>query len=256
MCRRWVFWPLSLLFALLSLHCDHNETLTPHTLISVPTAGLVAYYALNGDAKDAVGNTSVGSVFDAMPIVDRFTRASAAYLFDGVTSYITIPDTLALRPQPVSVSLWVRVEGFTSVKMGGDVGFQIILLKQNTRDTQFEGYSISLDEARQRFGAGIASASGQQAICYGADSSIVLGRWIHLVLTASDVRVRLYQNTVPVDSVRSGFFLDYGSKPLTIGRGGDPAYDGFFNGAIDDICIYNRVLTTPEINSLFTAAPY
>jgi len=249
-------WPIAVFLSLLSLQCDNNETLTPHAIISVPTTGLVAYYALNGDAKDAVGNTSPGTVTSAIPTMDRFTRASAAFLFDGANSFITVADTLALRPQPVSVSLWVNVRGFSSTKLGSDADLQIILLKQNTRDTQFEGYTIGLDERRHRFYGGVSSSSGQQAICYGPDSSATLGRWTHLVLTADDAHVRLYQDTVRVDSLRSGFFLDYGMEPLSIGRGTDALFDGFFNGAVDDVCIYDRILTAPEVRKLFDAAPF
>jgi hypothetical protein len=53
-------------------------------------------------------------------------------------------------------------------------------------------------------------------------------------------------------SAETGFPLDIGTKPLVFGRSNE-WFDGLLDGAIDDIKIYNRVLTASEIQTLFTS---
>jgi hypothetical protein len=63
-----------------------------------------------------------------------------------------------------SISLWARVQAFSSVKMGTDANYQFLLFKQNSRESQFEGYSIGLDERQHLFSGGVSSSSGLQRI--------------------------------------------------------------------------------------------
>lgn len=60
-------------------------------------AGLIAHYPFDGNADDASGNGNHGTVNGATLTADRFGITNRAYLFDGVTSFIQVPDTQALR---------------------------------------------------------------------------------------------------------------------------------------------------------------
>ena len=76
------------------------------------------------------------------------------------------------------------------------------------------------------------------------------GKWTHVCVTVSGVAGSIVQyiNGVAVGNVGtavSGMSLAY----LTLGYVGN---GGSFNGAIDDVRIYNRVLNTFEIKMLST----
>ena len=60
--------------------------------------GLVAYYNFNnGTLKDSSGYNNHITVSNAVKTADRFGRANNAYLFDGASSYMTVPNSGSLN---------------------------------------------------------------------------------------------------------------------------------------------------------------
>ena len=76
-------------------------------IAQIPTNGLVAYYPFNGNAKDSSGNGNNGSVNGATLTTDRFGNCNSAYLFDGVSNYISLPTSKLINLNTYSYSLWV-----------------------------------------------------------------------------------------------------------------------------------------------------
>ena len=87
-----------------------------------------------------------------------------------------------------------------------------------------------------------------------------MNRWQHVVATwdgsQDGSNIHLYVDGVPVDGSAvdgSGSAFDDSGTPLTVGnRAGDLARG--FNGGIDEVQVYNRVLTASEIHSLASGA--
>ena len=75
------------------------------------TRGLIAYYPLDGNARDTVGGNSGASIV-AKLTSDRFGHARSAYKFDGNGSYIAMQRGL---PEMISatISLWVSMDDWT-----------------------------------------------------------------------------------------------------------------------------------------------
>ena len=73
------------------------------------TNGLVAYYPFSGDASDKSGNGNDGTVYGATLTVDRFGNPNSAYAFDGISSFISMPDSTSLRiPSDITVTCWAN----------------------------------------------------------------------------------------------------------------------------------------------------
>jgi PKD repeat protein len=71
--------------------------------------GLVAYYPFNGNANDESGNGNHGVVHGASLASDRFGKFNSAFKFDGLESYIEIPDSSSLDfTSEFSLSVWVN----------------------------------------------------------------------------------------------------------------------------------------------------
>ncbi len=95
---------------------------------------------------------------------------------------------------------------------------------------------------------------------YGAGVETILltwnpqpGQWYHLAVTRSGNTYTLYINGVQVSSASDPHVLADTSAPMTIGQ----SYPGnYFNGLLDEIGIYNRALSTAEIQSIFNAGSY
>jgi Concanavalin A-like lectin/glucanases superfamily/Immunoglobulin domain/Regulator of chromosome condensation (RCC1) repeat len=80
------------------------------------------------------------------------------------------------------------------------------------------------------------------------------GVWYHVVATYDGNQAVLYVNGVAEASATPGFSLDYDTTPLFIGTTGTWApYLNMFGGIIDEVSIYNRALSAPEILSLYNA---
>lgn len=78
-------------------------------------------------------------------------------------------------------------------------------------------------------------------------SSDFAGEWVHLVATADGSTNRLYVDGGEVDSVSfSGY--DTGND-YRIGERADGS--GNYGGDIDDVRIYDKVLTATEVNNLY-----
>ena len=80
-----------------------------------------------------------------------------------------------------------------------------------------------------------------------------LNNWYHLVLTRDNNLFKVYINGVLVNSeVTFGSTPDYSASPLaTIGKRSQTAINQYFTGKIDDIAIYNKVLTQLEVDTIY-----
>jgi Leucine-rich repeat (LRR) protein len=238
-----------------------------NTTLAGAEPGLVAYYKLDetgqgagitvANSATATGATLNGTtqgtgstpVFTSTAINPTPPSGNSINL-NGLTDYVSVPDNVALKPASVTVEAYVRVNSFTSTKAGGNGNFQFILHKQNTRSTNFEGYTFSLDETNKRFYGVVSSVGGVSGFQVSPNNSIVLGQWYHLALTVNSTELRFYVNGVQQGAaVPTGFALDYGTNPFFIGRSGDLSYEGFLNGQVDEVRIWNTVRTQSEIHA-------
>ena len=93
---------------------------------------------------------------------------------------------------------------------------------------------------------------------YGVDplsakAQVKLNQWQHLVYVGNGSQLRVYRNGILQSGVdfKNNSALGNTSTPLVVGNGGGFMKNYFFQGAIDDIRMYNRVLTEQEVQWLF-----
>ena len=72
--------------------------------------GLVAFYKLDGNAKDDSAYGNNGIVYGAVPDKDRFGRDNCSYRFNGVDNYVLIPESINLEMShnDFSIAAWVN----------------------------------------------------------------------------------------------------------------------------------------------------
>jgi hypothetical protein len=206
----------------------------------VPTDGLVAYYPFNGNANDASGKGNNGIVNGAKLTADRHENSNSAYNFNGIDNYIEVQNSDALKnlTDNYSFSIWMTTEN------GDFQGFS----KANCvrGQTHFGLFGHTNSEFR------IDNCSS----CYSysnMNSSMFNAEWNHFVAIFSQGQGKLYINNKLMEYDRIsqesyGYSVD---NPLSIGR--DPLYQEieYHKGKIDDIRIYNRVLTESEVQALY-----
>ncbi len=216
---------------------------------TIPLDGLMAYYPLDGNADDQSVNASHGSLFGAEPTLDRFGQTDGAYLFDGVDDYI-VAAADALPTAERTVSFWFKTD--TVENRPGMLGYG-----GNTCGTSWlMGVNLSGAESFR-----MSSHCNVNTINYNYDRNPT-GKWVHYAVTTNaggatiyvDGMAKAHNTTFVSNTYVAGKELIIGA---VIGPDGLGPYTdagvGYFAGAIDEVCIYDRALVASEIQTLFRA---
>ena len=76
---------------------------------------------------------------------------------------------------------------------------------------------------------------------------MALNTWTHLAATYDGATLRLYRNGTQVATRAVSGAITTSDSPLRIG--GNLVWGEYFDGLIDEVRIYNRVLTATEIQT-------
>ncbi|MCC7449303.1 MAG: LamG domain-containing protein, partial [Anaerolineae bacterium] len=85
-----------------------------------------------------------------------------------------------------------------------------------------------------------------------APTAATVGQWDHIVMTRSGSTLTLYINGVSVATATASGNLVTTSNVLAMGRKGSNS-SGYFNGALDEVAIYNKALTAAQVQAHYTA---
>ena len=220
----------------------------------VPSDSLLAWWGFNGNAIDQSGNGYDGTINGATLTNDRFGNNNSAFEFDGIDDDISTSNLAALNNcQKFTYSVWLKRAA--SCEQYARIMGQSSFSGQQSFSTRIQ-FSGSTLQPSIRNGANT----------YASGGSVSNDIWYHLVLTydgeglTNSDKVKLFVNNVPVNL---SFPNGQNDIPDFTYSGNDPFYlgwdiaqnitSGHFGGALDDVGIWNRVLSTCEIQDLFDA---
>jgi len=217
--------------------------------------GLKAYYPFSGNAKDESGNNNHPVFNNARLAADRFGNPRSAYHFDGASTYMKILNSPSLNTSnKLSLCAWVRPQGFYSGKchgnsiiMKGDTDYltgNYLMRFDDNAYTNGNNCYGTVDKAHQNF-YGLAMTPSP-----GYSPYIKPNQWYSVILTHDGNRVKLYIDCklVAVNPQQGATFSN--SYDLFLGRLNDGSFPYWFNGDMDEVRIYDRVLNTDEVNTL------
>jgi hypothetical protein len=213
-----------------------------------PERGLVAYYPLDGNARDASGMGNNGTVHGAQPAVDRFGRPGAACLFDG-DDYVEVPYHSSLDcERSVSLTAWAKsdLEGREYAADGviAQMGFA-------AEEAYYVGYHRGTNSMIGVYRNHWGWTAAGEAVDYdgGLHSPIPLDKaWHFYAITFDGDSLRLYVDTRLVGTIVAypGPIRD---TPLRIGAQAK-SLARYFHGSIDEVRVYNRPLSALEISAV------
>jgi hypothetical protein len=212
----------------------------------VPTSGLVAHYPFSGNANDAssFGNNGVNT--NAALTTDRFGTANSAYSFNGTSSIIQAPDAPQLRPKNLTLSHWAYINNNSGIRS---------MVSKAYASTNCDAYTSFLFS--NKFAATSCSAITQSAFPGGFldNTTAPTGAWKFVTYLFDDDNntLKLYIDGAMVNSITSwNNPLVYDNTSLQIGASNEEgSIQFYFDGKLDDIRIYNRVLSDSEIMALY-----
>ncbi len=215
----------------------------------VPQKGLVAWWSFKGDTKDLSPNKNDIKSYGATLTEDREGKSNSAYYFDGKDDYIEgVIKKLPLGSSKRTVSGWFKCKKESKI-------YQCLLNYGNLKD-------------KERFGLGFYSKGYFLTMneTYGIDiqENFFDNKWYFFTVTYDGKKMRVYINGKIGKIRKSGFFEDFDAEVKTQlntisydnkfrigGRLEGDNKDEFIKGTIDDIGIWNRVLTDEEILKLY-----
>ena len=196
------------------------------------TNGLVAYYPFNGNANDASGNGNNGIVNGATLTEDRYGISNQAYNFDGTSSYIGFANPPITQTDSWSIVAWINPASFDQTGIAVGMGY----------DDGFVGNGYSLGVKMNQL---YPVFDGIEDINPGFTFPSV-NQWYQIVMLRNSGTTFFYVNGVP--TIYN--LTDTPQTPTAFQIGSSTGYR-FFNGAIDDVRIYNRALSSNEVAQLF-----
>ena len=210
----------------------------------IPTSGLVGWWPFNGNAIDSSGNGNNGTVNGATLTTDRFGNINSAYIFDGINDWININNSNSLNPpSQITISAWVNTSAYNVsnasmvVNKGWDQGpghYDLLVFTPNSKSRFVIGSNIYVE----------------------SNSIININQWTLITASIDSLTMKIYINGTLENTALQNNNNSFGTNtdPLYIGKHDYNNFPYYFSGKIDDIGIWNRILTQQEITSLYTSS--
>ncbi len=204
----------------------YNESYNSHILNFSNPHNTPDNLKVNKTGDNITGNLILSSV------------PSSVLSFDGVNDYVNAGNANSLNiTNTITLEAWVKPSGWGSSqyprivdkKGEGSPGYAFMLYSGNS------GLVLNCD------------AQG-----FSSNSNVItLNQWQHIAVTANGTHIRFYVNGISAGTNASSALPNATALNLWIGDRSGSTGSRSFNGAIDEVRIYNRALTENEIKNLY-----
>lgn len=220
--------------------------------------GLIAYYKFDNNSKDYGVNKNdlifQSTLFAGHNNQENYTQGKINEALDlNDSKYYSDNLGQYTFQSGATISLWIKTTELDTRAMA------LAIVSKNTSSSNTSALGIDVyypSHSGWKFALSIASSSGAHYEVYPSNEpKITLNKWYHIVYTISaNGSVRDWYNgqegigaEIPSPEFLTWDLNDY---KLQVGSRNEGVN---FNGAIDELKIYNRVLTEDEIHALYNA---
>ncbi len=214
----------------------------------------------NNNANDISGRNNHAVLKNGATFTtNRKGTPQTALNLDGIDDYIEIADDSSLRPKSISISCWIKPSSNAlQSKMQ-------VFIKNRFADGEHEQYSAITKKIGVGSGATKASTGfdiKKESECKQSNGwehievldLVEVNTWQHMVYVYEGSTLKIYRNgkpiyTKPTKSSQS-FMDDCPGGTLKFGAQ-SVEFPNYFQGAMDDIRVYNRALTDEQVTELF-----
>ena len=203
-----------------------------------PPTGLVAAYNFNEGSGIGITDASDNGNHGALsgPTWSAAGRYGGALSFDGIDDRVVVNDADSLDlTTRMTLEAWVRPTAA--------IGVWRTVVAKNAGTT----LAYTLYANRNTNVPAVEFHNGTRLRAVNGTTQLPLDTWSHLAATYDGATLRLYVNGAQV-----GEFATAGTMLTSTGAlwiGGNSVWSEWFAGLIDDVRIYNRVLTPAEIQT-------
>jgi len=203
------------------------------------TDNIIAYYKLDGNANDSVGSRNGSSA--SVTYSSGNGKINSGGGFNGTNSNIELPSNTYISTTNFTVSAWFKTTSHSS-----SVGE--IVSSDNSSNVRLFQLAVASSKVRLvRF-----DSSDSVITNISSSSNYNDGNWHFAVVTFdSSVGSKIYVDGTQVASDTVLTQNNNESSIWSIGSNTNPTKIEFFNGAIDEVGIWDRTLSGSEVSSLY-----
>lgn len=221
-------------------------------LSKVNAQRLVAYYPFDNEiANDISSNKNDGKINGGVTSYnDRFGNPCGALYFNGKNAFIEVPNSKSLESirDYLSVSVWFYIDKTSYNKVMRDVS--ILCKADNSDETESSPqYRVQVLQMAKQSVISLNTAFVRNDDDF-MNHSIAFDTWNFLCVTYNGSEVRMYLNG---ELVWSNPFNEtfYKNKSALFIAKDPPGGLEYFRGAMDDLKIYNGVLSAQQIREMY-----
>ena len=191
-----------------------------------------ACYLFEDNTDDSSGNGNDGTAFGG-PAFSAGIAGTQAILLDGTDDYVEIP---RLIEDDFTIALWVKTTHAGSAGSDWNMGSGMVAADGVTSDL-----GVSLLGSKVAFGIGAPDTTVISV------SNVNDGFWHHVAATRDGAsgQIKLYVDGVEEGSGAGAIGAASAASVMNIGKTDSPG--GYFKGSIDDLRLYNLVLSAGDI---------
>ncbi|MDN5216886.1 LamG domain-containing protein [Fulvivirgaceae bacterium BMA12] len=221
--------------------CKDDDCHTPDITPDIEK-GLIAYYPLNEDAKDASGN-NLHATIEGVSAFEAGKVAQAIKLEADKGSYISLPEINFNDMDAFTISIWVNEEELTHSDGSGYISF-------GDHHGGHLGIGNYWGSIRFSVGYQLSDKPNSVSVIYPFDQADA-NKWMLYTMVYDKGVFSAYTNGVLKGTGEDA--INASNSNAAIGAHWSANGQGFFNrfiGMMDDVRIYDRALTNEEIDFL------
>ncbi len=223
-------------------------------------SGLVGMWSFNGldltdRAYDRSGNSNDGYLVNMATSTAKVAgKVGQALRFDGINDFINAGSGASLDDMTApTFSAWIKPRSVGN-------GRATIIAKTNTFDAVGLAY-VYFDNVTATNGISFLRDTTLVDIGYSTvNNTTPLNEWTHVVVTwdgtignANNVRIYINgsESTYQITDTGTGSLESDAGNTFTIGSRSQVGSERYFDGEIDEVRVYNRVITASEAKQLY-----
>lgn len=212
-------------------------------------SGAVAWWHAQDTAGDAIGGNN-GSLEGGATFTNG--KVGRAFLFNGTSGFITIANngSMDFGVGDFTIEGWCRFDSFAT---DGEILHKVTGTVPSDQ-TYFLEFSAIPGQPSLRFMVRNTDANQNDLV---VPVSLVLGLWYHVAAVRATNMNSLYLDGALIGSQIEGASVDTGAggnaRIGNIAPNGVSGQARFFAGAIDELSLYNRALSSSEISAIYDA---
>jgi hypothetical protein len=221
------------------LYKNSNFTEQDYLAVTPVSVGPAAAYTFDGNVLDASGNGNDGTVNGTLTYIGG--KVGQAAVFNGANAWVSVP--ISIGSMDISIAMWIKTTDTSGAS--GDQWYADHGLVDGEIPSVVNDFGTAVGGGYFKFGIGNPDTT------LTSSTQISDGVWHHVVATwnAGSGTMQIYiDGGLNVSGTGPGGPRTAVASGLHIGN----SHDGgkYFSGALDQVELYNRVLTPSEIAAM------